>query len=177
MKWVGVFGIYFQRSATLFPSPLGRKSPEPYDAFAEGWMDWVAYRIIEEIIDGRGVAAELRNEIYFPDEQLDLARQFHILRLDHEHKCRATYASQLAIGKSAARKFLHLLERLSKSNADAWQIFLQISLDLNMMLRSADERATFVRTIQRLLPDPGSFDLPQQLETLPNIVHKYLQDL
>src|SRR5947199_119166 len=133
----------------IFPSSLGRKSPEPYDAFAEGWMDWVAYRIIEEIIDGRGVAAELRNEIYFPDEQLDLARQFHILRLDHEHKCRSTYASQLAIGKSAARKFLHLLERLSKSNADAWQIFLQISLDLNIMLRSADERATFVRTIQR----------------------------
>src|SRR5262249_34234523 len=66
----------------IYPQNQERKSSKPSDRFSEGWMDWVSYKIIEEILSSYGPAAELRGEIAFPNERLLRAQNFHQSRID-----------------------------------------------------------------------------------------------
>jgi len=159
----------------LFPSPQARTSMEPNDPFGEGWMDWVAYRIMEEVIQGQGPARALAAKIRFPNEHRDVGTQFHLVRADHERKPRSEYSYIYAEGKSAAEKLYYLMERLVGSRSASWEAFLRMSFDLNMLSLPVSDRMKFVRLIDAYLSGRGQLELPFNFFPMAKIFNNYLK--
>lgn len=162
----------------VIPSPLNRKPSEPEDEFAEGWMDFVAFKIMEEVMDKKGPAKHLSSKVNFTDEHYHRSFNLYFSRVDlnvsHPYKP-SEHAIHRKLGQSAANKVLHVLGRLPESYKNPWQAFLQMSLDLNMHQGfEQTQRHKFVALINNLAK-PGEIDTPRHCEIVP-IIRKYLKN-
>jgi hypothetical protein len=162
----------------IIPSPLARKPSEPEDGFAEGWMDFVAFKIMEELMQRKGPARHLASKVKFTDEHHHRSYKLYFSRVDlnikHPYKP-SKYAIHRKFGHNAASKIYRVLERLPESYKHSWKVFLQMSFDLNM-LQSFEpaQRQQFIALINNLVK-PGEIDTPRHCEIVP-IIRKYLKD-
>lgn len=147
---------------SIFPTIVGRERKASYDPWGEGWMDWVAYQMMDDIINQRGPAATLSVKLPFQLDSLNAALQFHTARVDFERdESSATEpeadelagVSLLFFGAEAAKKVYYLLREIFKSNDDLSSLykdistpgeeyraaFYRLSFDLNMH-RDFDDR-------------------------------------
>ena len=147
----------------ILPSPHGRKPVSHHDSFADGWMDWVAARVMEEVLEGRGLAPSIALKISHRSDRLKIGNGFHNARGDWRHSRRSDDAVWVGWGHIAADKTLKLLEKILKSQKasnpqeESWAAFLRLSFDLNLQQKfSRLERHKFVTVLdQHLKPqDP-----------------------
>lgn len=164
----------------IVPAQPKRLGSEPRDRFAEGWMDFVAYEIMKEFIEGKKdvVGADLKQ---LRTEQVDVGKQFHDVRVDHELIDKSRYAIRRAFGKETANRVLYLFERLpkgsfSESHFTAWEAFLRLSFDLNMLRMERFERERLIGLLYKNLTGRDKLDTLARLEPLPELMRKYLQD-
>ncbi|MGB9181584.1 MAG: hypothetical protein WCB68_20310 [Pyrinomonadaceae bacterium] len=161
----------------IVPSPHARKPSEPEDGFAEGWMDYVAFKIMEEVMYGKGPAKHLNSKVKFTDAHHHRSYNLYFSRVDldiqHPYKP-SKYAIHRKSGHNAASKVHRVLERLPESYKYTWDLFLQMSFDLNM-LQSFEpiQRQQFVALLNNLAK-PGGLDTPRHCEIVP-IIRKYIK--
>ncbi|MEK6336954.1 MAG: hypothetical protein AABM67_18680 [Acidobacteriota bacterium] len=156
-----------------------RVGPKPEDRFVEGWMDWVSYEVLNEVLSGTGLVKAPVN-LRFLRQRRDRAFDFHLARVKCQGPSMAPFsqlASQRATGKSAATKVLDLFKNRPKDCTDPWKKFLQLSFDLNMMSDfDEDQRETFVTMLDFLEDDDRAPDLSPQHNILAGIVTNYLRN-
>jgi len=165
-----------------------RQDSQPDDAFAEGWMDWVAYNVLESLLKptpGREVppaASHLPARLLFHTEHLEAANRFHKERMNWR-KYKGEFR-QRAKGGQAADKVLYLLEHLrGLQNSPAynpWEVLLTLSFDLNVVLRQKADGERFVDHVNYHIPARGrdgewTAEVRYQ-EPFPRIFTKYLKD-
>lgn len=142
------------------PIDYPREEPEPDDMFTEGWMDWVAFRILEEVIERKGPAGEWTYALLFSDEQHSIGRRFHDSRYEHHSTKRYNDSSAyspdlLEYGRKAAKRLAYLLaQSFPGLNEDPWTAFLNISLDLNLYMKDQDIRKKFIECVYASMPEP-----------------------
>jgi hypothetical protein len=162
----------------IVPRQPRRLGSEPKDRFAEGWMDFVACEIMKRVLSNgsRINGTDLR----FRSEQINIGTQFHHVRTNHDLDNRSVYAVSRAFGKEVADKILYLLERLPQedfpaSHPNAWDVFLRLSFDLNMLHMKYYDRMRLLALLHKNLPGRGQPDTLTRLEHLPQIMRKYLK--
>lgn len=183
----------------VYPSANDRKTSTPSDEFAEGWMDFVAYMVMEEAIKGRGPASQVRSKLLFPEKQLDIGASFHKARTNPD-----LYPSEVKIqigrktpspkaearkrkkGIEAASKMLAFLKTLTETDDLGREAFLRMSFDLNMLHKESTYFRTFVAQVNSYLPSPDQLwnseeervtkESVMHLEPFPELIWKYLKD-
>lgn len=160
------------------------RGTDPFDAFAEGWMDWVAMELAGRDLGLAGATAPpewMRTPVRsLPSlEEISVATNFHDARGDYLDKRPASTSLFVALGRRAARKFLHLLTTLPGSSADAWGWFLRVSLGVNVRPWPTDARTRFALRVDELLAESHELPSPDQMHVLAQLTSKYLlhQDL
>ena len=135
------------------------------DPFAEGWMDWVTYRIFCEVAGGNGLSdmnvAECEVMREHPHSVAERTTVFRTHRYDLDN---AAYGNKWVLkrcianffmGQKAAMAFLDLLQR-TFTQIEAESLFLRASFDWNLQ-GSTSERMRFVDWCNR----------PRQLGSVP----------
>jgi|GEM_PF-4393805 len=161
----------------LLPSCEERAASEPEDGFTEGWMDYVAFKIMEEVVAGRGPASQLGVRGIINKEHQVRASTFYQSRINLEvaapHKP-SQYACHRRAGNEVADRVLHVLQKLPKSRPVAWATFLQMSLNLNLLQTFTPlQRKKFVGVLANLAKrgDPES----ERHCDIVWIINKYLE--
>lgn len=155
----------------IYPNSLNRMSSEPYDSFTEGWMDYIAFKIFELVIEKKSFVSHPTT--IFSNDQHNHGYQYHFARYDTSNSKYSINAPLIKQGQSAANKLRWVLETLPFSKDRAWEILFQISFDLNMS-REFDQakRMDFVTIIDNLA-QPNARQTPRHLE-ITRIIQKYL---
>jgi hypothetical protein len=105
--------------------------------FAEGWMDWLSYKVLEDVVSGNSAAAShLRSNFPSPGKLLSATVE---RRLRHEKQ------PSVRVGEAAARKVLELMENVTETRDKAWHAFLELSLKLNSLNIQDRRRDKFAR--------------------------------
>lgn len=161
-----------------------RRYSLPRDCFAEGWMDWVAYKVMGQVFDERRrkyqpyVAA-----ISSLQEHWEHAQLFHLARInemayDSDSELQDN-ARERHIGKQAASSlFSLLLKSKLLPRINPLKVFLGLSFDLNMLATiTAEQRDLFIRAMN-FLEEHGNFedDSNPVHYTIAQIVKRYLLD-
>jgi hypothetical protein len=111
-------------------SYLPRQETPETDRFAEGWMDYVAYRVFNEVMEGNGltnhVIEDYASEYAMQGASLHRVRQEYDRTPQVENSMRANFM----IGAHAAQFFLRTLRSMFPEEAE--ELFLRISFDLNL---------------------------------------------
>ena len=155
----------------ILPNSQKRKISEPYDSFTEGWMDFIAFKIFEEVQQKKSRANH--PPINFTDLHYNHGFKYHFARFDVSNN--SGYTRLIYQGWRAADRLLNLLENIPSSKEKAWEIFLQISFDLNMQQEfTENKRMTFVSIIDRL-SSRGADYTPWHAE-IGRFIEKYLKD-
>lgn len=138
----------------IYPDPKKRTKTEPYDRFTEGWMDWVAYKILEEVVKGTGrEGLRWQDEITLPDV-FEVSTTLHAARSNPANRVEGT--SQVRLGVRAAQLTCEFFATLSAKRVleeldDWWGRFLQLSFDLNVLGEmDARKRNAFVGMMRHL---------------------------
>lgn len=151
----------------LFPDPKNRIGTEPYDRFAEGWMDWVSYYILRQVIEGSGFAGDRwRAGIILPDI-LGTTQQMHEARHDASNESgslderKVKGLGQIRLGVSVAKKTYAFIKKLCIDHEDLPSdydaAFLRLSLELNMLGEtSAEDTNMFIDAMRKLSFPPES---------------------
>lgn len=141
----------------VFQGLRGRAGPRlethPDDIFAEGWMDWVAVRVLEEIV--------LRQAWH--NDYLNTGVDFHRARSSFDNVSPSVKRSRIPVrlGADTAERFYRLLHRLF--GGEALAIFLRISLSMNLEADINEQRKAFVWQLSSsLTPKRGVEDLQAQ---------------
>lgn len=113
----------------------------PSDYFAEGWMDSVAVQVLQEMVDGVAPVEDLRGRLRAPPEHVRVGRGLSQARA--AYATGRKYAVYAAIGHAAANRMRDLLHRLTGDADAARTAFLRLSLGLNAMGASVEERRAF----------------------------------
>jgi len=124
-----------------------RQSTNANDAFAEGWMDWIAQWLLIGEADRHAAGIE------FPALQRDTGRRFYLARIDSGARRPSKYAVARIIGTRAAEKLLSLLGALPESKSDHLSHFLRLSLDLNLSSVDPKGREAFAWKVDQYLPE------------------------
>jgi len=172
-----------------YPSPEGRSNPETDDAFAEGWMDWVAFEVFLDLLrpapQHRVPAAtvQFRNQFVFRDEHMNAATLLHADTVNwRKHRGDSIHRAR---GQRAAVKTLRLLEHFcsleSTPDYDPWEAFLKLSFDLNLFFRDRALATKFVAQCDTRIPAPDRegewMTNPRYREPLPGIFVRYINTL
>ncbi|HWS87527.1 MAG TPA: hypothetical protein VN282_11220 [Pyrinomonadaceae bacterium] len=154
----------------IHPDPKKRVKTEPYERYAEGWMDWVAYKILEEVVKGTGPEGQRwQDRITLPDV-FAVSTTLHRARSNPTN--RGDGVRQIRLGARAAEltcEFFHeLLEEKSLENFDdPWGNFLQLSFDLNALGEiDAKKRNAFVGMMRHLEFSPKEDEIRYPLDSL-----------
>jgi hypothetical protein len=159
----------------ISPSAVGRTPLPAFDQFSEGWMDWVAFKVLEEFTSNRGPARKLLPKNPFFYECISKGREYHDARMNFQHAGCSIYTKLLFAGATAARNLLSLLENKYPADPDnALKEFYALSFNLNMLHeKNKDKKAAFVSLVMDLPADwqPVSY----RHELTFSILNKYLQ--
>lgn len=163
----------------ILPSCEKRDASEPDDGFMEGWMDYVTFKIMQEIIAGRGPVGHFGRSGVINEEHGARASSLHSSRINLEAtpSCKSSqYACYRRAGTDVADKVLHVLERLPKSRYDPWRAFLQMSLNLNLVQSFTPfHRKKFVGILNNLAKR-GKLESERQIDIV-SIINHYLEHL
>ena len=133
----------------ITPKIPKRTAAKPEERFTEGWMDWVAIKVLEKVLDGEA-SVPFSNLRFIPEKRAH-AQDFHRARIKTTGAQISQYAGQLSNGAKTAEKVLRVFENYPKPGFDPWRSFLQLSFDLNMMSDfTADQRDNLVGALQYL---------------------------
>jgi hypothetical protein len=141
-----------------------RTGTKDEDRFVEGWMDWISFEILTQVLNGDWPILRRWNLSFLRARQ-DRALRFHMARIDPESSSK--FASSRATGRSAAIKVSNFFKSACPK---PWEKFLQMSFDLNMM-SDFDEatRESFVTVLDFLE------DFPEEHKIIADLLTKYLQ--
>lgn len=148
----------------LYPGNRER-GPIGEDGFLDGWMDWIAFKVLEQ-------------EYSENSPQSSIGAQFHAarIRLDPQKPW-----AHRALGVRTAKKLLYSLSVLPGSYENAWQKFMEISCDLDVLVLSTYERILLIRAFEKYLP-PEGFNTndgmgytPHQAGPLQDFLNDYLE--
>ena len=120
-------------------------------------MDWVAFKVLEEVLNGRGPAAHLISNLTLPADCFSRASRYHEARRDFRDPKPSKYASAVYIGSDAAKRLLAFFEKyLCKGgDAEALEKFYRLSFDITMLRVEDDtKKAAFVALVG-YLPEDG----------------------
>jgi hypothetical protein len=170
---VSLYVLFHECAAHGFQSiipTMGRKTAG--DRFTEGWMDFVAFEMMRRCLSGEVIPGQPAPSIDYPTERLEAGRILHGSR--HNRNVRGASAMLRARSRSrdAAADFLRLIEQVCSSqrrpSTTAWEIFLEISLWLNVQAdqESADVRERFAVAVELCLCARGDkldVDPPERL--------------
>jgi hypothetical protein len=150
----------------ITPTCLDRKPLPPFDTFAEGWMDWVAYKVLEEVLNGQGPAAHLVSNLNLPPDCFSRASRYHEARRDFRDPKRSKYASFAYMGSDAAKRLLAFFEKhLYKGEAaKALEKFYRLSFDITMLRVENDtKKGAFVALVGCLPEDARPQNYTQEM--------------
>lgn len=136
------------------------------DPFAEGWLDWIAFRALERTASGEGPAARHAAQFRHPGEQINRARQLHLARADETTSADAPLSREIHAGQLAAERFFDLCQRFLPSEEDEdWLFFLSVSLRLNLEAMTLMQHRTVVWRVLEAIPFRRDLGSPQFAET------------
>jgi hypothetical protein len=161
----------------ILPTPVNRQVNDPDDEFAEGWMDFVAFKIFEELYNGKGPAKGLLSQMNITQEHHHRSYNLHFSRIElnvEPPNRQSIYAIRRRSGHEAAGKVLRVLERLCQSETQAWETFLRISFDMNLSQKFERLQKQFFVAIINNLSRPGAIDSPHHCDIV-RVIHKYLE--
>jgi len=160
----------------ITPKLSKRAGVLPEDRFVEGWMDWVAMKVLEEVLDGTGLV-NLPSSLRFLPQRRDHAQDLHRARTKTTGTEISELACQLSTGRSAAMKVFEILKNRGAECPDPWSSFLQLSFDLNMMSDfTEDQRESFVTTLDFLEENDHQVQPNPRHYMLAGIITKYLRN-
>ena len=147
---------------------------EPYNPFDEGWMDYVAYRIILKILD------EIWREKRDCPDEIDIsliekyknATQFILSARESQQNYVADQESadywNRYLGYGAARRFERFLKKFPGTKALSWNYFLQTSFDFNLLALNNKQKEKIPEIIYDLLSAQSTEEdlSPEQIERL-----------
>lgn len=138
------------------------RAPADEDGFLDGWMDWVALKMLELEYPENSSAASVGAQFHAARIGLDLHRPW----------------AHRALGVEAAKKLFYTLKLLPGSYEDPWRPFLEISCDLDVLALSTYERTLLIRAFGKYLP-PDGFANSRSLGYAPHQagpMHDFLND-
>lgn len=137
----------------IHPDPRKRETTKPYERYTEGWMDWVAYKILEKVVKGTAIGGQQwQDRITLPDV-FTVATALHRARSNPANHNDGV--SQIRLGVRAAELTYDFFEALSDERKleemdNPWGRFLQLSFDLNALGEiDAKKRNAFVGMMRR----------------------------
>lgn len=141
-----------------------------YDAFAEGWLDYIAAELVAGT-NGAGATAGLAGGPFNDPEVVKFAQDFHEARVSAVRKPRFNYRHKVQLGVDAALAVLRLFKAQSKlegadnqyrfdqTQPDPWLDFVHLSCQLNTAPWDALERTAVLSELPRRLGSrPGELD-------------------
>lgn len=134
------------------------------DLFSEGWMDWIAIKMMDSAARSRG----------WPDGYLHSAMDFHRARRNHQNVGQSLKRMRVTIGRGieAASQFYQFLLKIYRE--EAWSVFLRISLHLNLAAGTNDRRKAFTHNVFRSLMIDRGLPNEQARGRLARCVRNYL---
>jgi hypothetical protein len=120
----------------IYPDPRKRVKTEPYERYVEGWMDWVAYKILEEVVKGTGREGQRWKDRITLRDVFAVSTTLHRARSNPANRGDGT--RQVRLGARAAELTYEFFQELLEERAledfdDPWGSFLQLSFDLNAL--------------------------------------------
>ncbi len=140
----------------ITPRPERKIVVEPHYSFEEGYMAYVAWVIMQEVLDGESRIMSLDKRIPFPSDSVFHGNNFHQARINWQHRNASNAASSLYRGEEAAKRLYLNICNLCSTDQKAKEIWLKLSLDLNMLSDFDQVRKTqMLVTIFDKLPRHG----------------------
>lgn len=141
-------------------------------------MDFVAFRVLEDVGRGEGPAQHLRDALRFNEDRYHRCHNLYFSRINlnaNPPYKSSRHAPHLKAGNSAANKVLDCLRRLPETKDNPWESFLQLSFDLNMLQSfNASKRKRFVALLDNLAK-PGHLDTVRHCDAVSRI-RQYFRD-
>ena len=132
-----------------------RREPNKYDAFAEGWMDWVALQVLHDRVAGRAPRnLELRASPLSADASVAAERYHHERARWHQSDAPST-APTADVGRRGASYVKHILTTLTDDLDEGWAEFLKLSFGLNVQSDLANRRDALARKASDLSRQQG----------------------
>lgn len=137
----------------IHPDPKKRTGTEPYDSFAEGWMDFVSYKIFEEVVKGTGFAGRRWDTTIKIPDVFEVASELHRKRATLSGRAGT---AQIRLGVMVAALTLNFIKDYYEQGFldpfdGYWAAFYRLSFDLNLLSDiSAEKRNAFVNCVRQL---------------------------
>jgi hypothetical protein len=132
------------------PYTASRVHPDPTDAFAEGWMDYLAHRVHRAVLDLHGPCQALAGQLVVPPGTHEQAAEAFF-----KARCALSGADPVAAARSdgaaAARQLHDLLRRLPETKADPDTHLFTFSFGFNSSARDHIDRRSLVAVVRRCL--------------------------
>jgi hypothetical protein len=150
-----------------------RRTRDDQDAFAEGWMDWTAFQIMNKALFG--IVPKRPTRIGEVSGQHTASKEAFEAR--NAPGQGATYKFY-RFGSEVAYDFSEFLRRF-RPGAEAWDLFLQISLKLTVWREDTTKMHRFLTNLRLLVPRPDD-QAPSSLaidglKTLTPIVEEFMK--
>jgi len=131
------------------PYSASRIHPDPADAFAEGWMDYLAHRVHRNVLERRGPFQPLAGYLIPQGAHEEAAEAFFKARCARRDADAA--AAARCDGADAARQLHDLLRGLPETKADPDAYLFTFSFGLNASARDHIDRQILVAVVRRNL--------------------------
>jgi hypothetical protein len=146
--------------AGIAPPNRGRPGFESFDPFAEGWMDRICYMILEDVGNGAiptlpAGARPSRSILRAGSKWRDAGQRFHLHR---SRPARDPGPSAYSVTSSvlAADAVFEILKAILRPPQKARKAMYRLSLEINLLDRSVDQRAKMITAVHRDLADRAS---------------------
>jgi hypothetical protein len=131
------------------PYSASRIHPDPADAFAEGWMDYLAHRVHRNVLERRGPFQPLAGHLIPQGPHEEAAEALFKARCARRDADPA--AAARCNGADAARQLHDLLRGLPETKADPDSYLFTFSFGLNASARDHIDRQILVAVVLRNL--------------------------
>ncbi len=162
----------------LYPEPPDSLKCSAQDHFGEGWMDFVALKVMQEVFDGVGPAASLRSRMPFLTQGIRQAETFHNARVDWTADNASKDSPYISLGADAAKYFFDLLKtRFNITKAEEQlEVFYRMSFEINLITDTdAARKDAFVTMIDELSHLPAVGERTANESLILDIIARYLQ--
>ena len=150
--FLSVFFVFFHESFVHGLAGLAPGDPEALlaDPFAEGWMDWIAVKLLRD-----WATSDAKHVWPFSLRQAfaDSGEAYHFARMNG--------SSRYLTGALAAQRLLSTMRRMDTSDAHAWNVFVRYSVRVNASNSSGATRGLLVRAVNASLMDTTDRSGPQ----------------